>query len=47
MQKMAETMPNARYVEIKGAGHLLPNERPGEINRLVADFLRGQGRNAT
>ena len=47
MQKMAETMPNARYVEIKGAGHLLPNERPGEINRLVADFLRGQGRDAT
>jgi 3-oxoadipate enol-lactonase len=44
MQKMAETMPNARYIEIKGAGHLLPNERPAEINRLVADFLRGQGR---
>lgn len=47
MQKMAETMPNAHYVEIKGAGHLLPNERPGEINRLVADFLSDQGRNGS
>ena len=45
-QKMAEKMPNARYVEIPGAGHLLPNERPAEINRLVTDFLRDLGRDA-
>ena len=46
MAKMAEKMPNARYVEIAGAGHLLPYERPAEIDRLVADFLRDIGRDA-
>jgi pimeloyl-ACP methyl ester carboxylesterase len=39
MAKMAEKMPHARFVEIAGTGHLVPYERPAEINRLVADFL--------
>jgi 3-oxoadipate enol-lactonase len=46
MARMAEKMPNARYVEIAGAGHLLPYERPAEINRLVAEFLRNIERDA-
>jgi pimeloyl-ACP methyl ester carboxylesterase len=46
MAKMAEKMPNARYVEIAGAGHLLPYERPAEINRLIAEFLRDIERSA-
>lgn len=46
MAKMAQKMPNARYVEIQGAGHLLPYERPAEINRLVGDFLRERERDA-
>lgn len=46
MARMTEKMPNARYVEIAGAGHLLPYERPAEINRLVAEFLRNIERDA-
>ena len=46
MARMAEKMPNACYVEIAGAGHLLPYERPAEINRLVAEFLHNIERNA-
>jgi pimeloyl-ACP methyl ester carboxylesterase len=46
MAKMAEKMPHARFVEIAGAGHLLPYERPTEVNRLVVDFLREIERDA-
>lgn len=46
MARMAEKIPNARYVEIAGAGHLLPLERPAEINRLVDGFLRDVEREA-
>jgi pimeloyl-ACP methyl ester carboxylesterase len=46
MAKMAENMPHARFVEIAGAGHLVPYERPTEVNRLVVDFLREIERDA-
>lgn len=46
MARMAEKMPNARFVEIAGGGHLLPYERPAECNQLVSDFLRDIERNA-
>jgi 3-oxoadipate enol-lactonase len=46
MARMAEKMPNARYVEIADAGHLLPYERPAEINRLIAEFLHNIERDA-
>jgi len=36
---MAETIPNARYVEIPDAGHLSNLENPAEFNRVLLEFL--------
>jgi pimeloyl-ACP methyl ester carboxylesterase len=30
-----------RYVELPGAGHFLPEERPDEVNALLLDWLAG------
>jgi pimeloyl-ACP methyl ester carboxylesterase len=38
-RRLAERLPNARYVELPGRGHNLPLEEPDTINRLVLDFL--------
>lgn len=37
---MAKQLPKARFVVIKGAGHMPFYEKPDEFNRLVLDFLR-------
>ena len=39
MPYLAKAMPNARVAEIAEAGHSAYFERPGQFNRLVADFL--------
>jgi pimeloyl-ACP methyl ester carboxylesterase len=36
---MAEAIPGARYVEIPGAGHLTPMERPGPVAAALGDFF--------
>lgn len=36
---LAAGIPGARKVSIDGAGHLPSLERPGELNRLLLDFL--------
>lgn len=36
---MAEGIANARYAEIKGAGHAVVIEKPAEVSRLVLGFL--------
>ena len=38
-RRLAQRLPNARYVELCGSGHNLPLEEPETINRLVLDFL--------
>ena len=38
-RQLVELIPGSRYQEIHGAGHLSNLERPGEFNRIVADFL--------
>ena len=38
-RRLAERLPNARYVELPGRGHNLPLEEPETINPLVLDFL--------
>jgi pimeloyl-ACP methyl ester carboxylesterase len=32
-------LPNARHIELSWAGHLPSLERPGEVNRILVDFL--------
>lgn len=39
MKDNAALPPNARYVEIDGAGHLSPLENPAEFNEAVLAFL--------
>jgi len=41
MRAMAEAMPQARYVEIAGAGHLSPVERPEQVTGAIEAFLTG------
>ena len=38
-RRLAERLPNARYVELAGRGHNLPLEEPETINHLVLDFV--------
>jgi pimeloyl-ACP methyl ester carboxylesterase len=38
-QQLAQTLPDARYVEIAGAGHLAPLETPEAFERLLREFL--------
>lgn len=40
MRSMAEAIPNAKYVEIAGAGHLAPLEAPAAVSLAIGDFLR-------
>jgi len=39
-ERLAEELPDARLETIEGAGHLPSIERPGELNRLLLDFLQ-------
>jgi pimeloyl-ACP methyl ester carboxylesterase len=39
MRDIAERMPQARFVEIAGAGHMSPMEQPQLVNAAIRDFL--------
>jgi pimeloyl-ACP methyl ester carboxylesterase len=38
---MAERIPDARYIEVPGAGHLAPLEQPEAVTEALRVFLRG------
>lgn len=38
---LAALIPDARYVEIAGAGHLANIEKPNEFNRAIEEFIDG------
>lgn len=40
MKRMAEGLPNARYIEIEAAGHMAPLEQPAIVNEHIAQFLQ-------
>jgi len=40
MQKMAEKIPDSRYAEMAGIGHLMNLEAPDAFDQLLIDFLR-------
>jgi pimeloyl-ACP methyl ester carboxylesterase len=39
MREMADTIPGARFMQIRDAGHLTPLEQPVAVNTALADFL--------
>jgi 3-oxoadipate enol-lactonase len=39
MRSIAEKLPQATYVEIAGAGHMAPLEKPAEVNAAIRQFL--------
>lgn len=40
MRGFAEQMPNAKFVEIAGAGHMAPLERADEVNAAIRGFMK-------
>ncbi|MGZ4198417.1 MAG: alpha/beta fold hydrolase [Solirubrobacteraceae bacterium] len=38
-KQLAQTLPDARYVTIAGAGHLAPLEKPAAFEELLREFL--------
>lgn len=41
-QRMVETLPCGKLVEIEGAGHTIPDDNPEALAAAVRDFLVGQ-----
>src|SRR5262245_27129106 len=39
MRGFTELLPQARFVEIAGAGHMAPLENPAEVNAAIREFL--------
>lgn len=42
MKSVAESLPNAKYVLVKDAGHMAPLEKPREVNVAIHEFLAGR-----
>ena len=38
-KELHELVPGSRYVELSGAGHFPPTERPDEVNALIEEFV--------
>lgn len=43
VRRLADGIPNARYVEVPDAGHLPPLENPAAVNLAMLEFLRELG----
>jgi len=39
MRSIAAAMPNARFAEVPGAGHMAPLENPRFVNQAITEFL--------
>lgn len=42
-EQMHAAIPGSRLYVISGASHSLPMEKPGRLNRLILQFLKGRG----
>ena len=40
--RLFETVPDARLAVVPGTSHALPDEQPGEVRRLITEFLSGE-----
>jgi pimeloyl-ACP methyl ester carboxylesterase len=38
-RRIADRMPNAEAIEVEGAAHLVPVERPEQFNALMLDRM--------
>ncbi len=39
MRKIADAIPGAKFLKVKGAGHMAPLEQPEPVNEAIAAFL--------
>jgi pimeloyl-ACP methyl ester carboxylesterase len=39
MRRLAQAMPRASFVDVRGAGHMAPLENPAEVNAAMGAFL--------
>jgi pimeloyl-ACP methyl ester carboxylesterase len=39
MRGVAEAIPDARFVQVAGAGHMAPVERPEAVNAALREFV--------
>lgn len=44
MERMASKLPMAEFHLIEGAGHMIPQEAPADVNRILRDFLERHAR---
>ena len=44
LKKATSMFPDAQYLEVPGAGHLVPMEKPSETARIMTDFFTGAAR---
>ncbi|MEX1224453.1 MAG: alpha/beta hydrolase, partial [Pirellulales bacterium] len=40
MRGIADVLPQAEFIEIAGAGHMCPMEKPDEVSAALREFLR-------
>ena len=40
--RLFETVPDAQLAVVPGTSHALPDEQPGEVRRLITEFLSGE-----
>lgn len=41
MQKIADEIPNSKFVMVKNSGHMTPLENPKFVNKIISEFLEG------
>jgi pimeloyl-ACP methyl ester carboxylesterase len=39
-QRLADQLPSSRLVVVKDAGHILPEDQPEEVARLMRAFIK-------
>jgi len=40
LKDISKKYPDGNYMEVKGAGHLIPMEQPGSVSEIITDFFR-------
>ena len=43
LKDISERYPHGSYMEVKGAGHLIPMELPGKVSEIISGFFTKKG----